>query len=300
MDERRKALESYAKQLSQGNPLAEDFVNTSRSPMSQSIQARDLAEDALANQVLKNTGVPIPNAGASQLKQEDFLNRILQERYPELKSEVNFKDLGTNLGEYNDGKISLNKKLMGDPIKSLSTGLHEAGHGYDDKILKFDGTDDIAKKQLITNVPAGRMLQDIDPMQMAEIVNKGHHARIPNLRDADSFGLGALKSMMKSGTFKGIAPVLGKAALTGAGGLASLAAEAADSEEAGDSMDDKMMINELNARKNYENSPAYGDKRGFRLGQQPQEDVIAEDMREETRTNLDPKIAALMKLAGKK
>ena len=221
MEDRKKLLEQFSRQLAEGNPLAEDFVNMKRSPMSQSIQARDLAEDALAHQVLKNTGVPIPAPSASRLKQEDFLNRIMKERYPELEPDVRLSSLGDNLGQYGEGIIDVNRDLRKDPIKSVSTALHEAGHQYDDRILKFDGTDDIAKKQLIKNVPEGRILRDLDPMQMSEIINKGHHARIPNLRDADSYGLGALKSMMKSGTFKqaaGALPLVGglaAAAMTG-------------------------------------------------------------------------------------
>jgi hypothetical protein len=39
---------------------------------------------------------------------------------------------------------------------------------------------------------------------------KGHHAEIPKLREG-SFGLGALKSMIKSGTFKAL-PIIGGAA----------------------------------------------------------------------------------------
>jgi hypothetical protein len=242
MNDRRKLLEAFSKQLYKGNPLAEEYINTSRSPMSQAIQARDLAEDALANEVLKKTDVPIPSNNASMSKKEDFLNRILQERYPEFNTEASFKELGNNLGEYGEGKILVNKKLMSDPLKYISTGLHEAGHQYDDRVLKFDGTDNINKRQLIKSVPDGRMLKDIDPMQMSELVNKGHHARIPSLRDADSYGLGALKSMLKSGTFKGIAPVIAKGALATAGGLASLASEASDSEEEGSSLEQAALL----------------------------------------------------------
>lgn len=249
MDDRRKTLELFSKQLSEGNPLAEEFVNTAKNPLSQSIQARDLAEDALANEVLKNTGVPIPGPKSSQLKQEDFLNRILQERYPELSPNVQIKDLAGNLGEYGQGNIDISKKIANDPIKSVSALLHEGGHQYDDKILKFGGTDNIAKKQLVQNVPEGRLLKDLDPMQMSEIINKGHHARIPKLRDADSFGLGALKSMLKSGTFKGIAPVVAKAGLATAGGLASLASEAADSEDEGSSTEQAALLREVDERK---------------------------------------------------
>jgi len=260
-DERKKQLEAFAKQLQGGNPLAEDFVKSDRSVLSQSLQARNLAEDTLANEVLKNTGVPIPGKGSSISKNEDFLNRILSERYPELSPDVRMSDLGQNDGMYNAGKIGVHKKFSDDPIKAVSGLLHEGGHQYDDKILNFDGSDNIKLKDLKQNVPKGRMLQDIDPMQMSEIINKGHHARIPSLRDSDSYGLGALKSMLKSGTFKQVAgalPLVGGLATAAISGDASAAVPLLDeADDVGESAEDeKAMLNEHKARVNYDKSPA--------------------------------------------
>lgn len=290
---RRKTLDEFAKQLSQGNPLAEDFVDMKKGPMSKALQARDLAEDALANEVLKNTGIPIPDDGASRLKKEDFLNRLLQERYPELSPNVRLGNLPEDvLGQYDQGIIDLSKKRS--TLENVSDLFHEAGHQYDDKILKFDGTPDVEKTQLLKNVPEGRLLKDVDPIQMNEILNKGHHARIPGLRDADSFGLGALKSYLKSGTFKGVVPAITKGALAAGGGLASLAAEAADSEEAGSSEDDRMMIAERQARENYNYSPAAQDRRNFKLGE-TSEDVVDQTVSSDNELRKE----ALRKLGGR-
>lgn len=262
MEDRKRILEAYAKQLSEGNPLAEEFVDTSRKLPSQSIQARNLAEESLAHQVLKNTGIPIPNDGVSRLKKEDFLNQIMKERYPELEPNVS---LNPHLGKQGlDGQYLPDKSkiLLNDKqgiLQSTGNLLHESGHQYDDKILGFDGDNNF--KSLKQNAPAGKLLQDIDPMQMSEIMNKGHHANIPNLRDADSYGLGALKSMMKSGTFKQIAgalPVVGGLAAATMSGDASAAVPLLDeADDVGMSADDeKAMLNEHDARVNYDNSPA--------------------------------------------
>jgi hypothetical protein len=49
--------------------------------------------------------------------------------------------------------------------------------------------------------------RDLDPTEVFEHMAKGHHARVPNLRDADSYGLGALKALMQRGVFRAMGPV---------------------------------------------------------------------------------------------
>lgn len=226
MEDRKKALEAFAKQLSLGDESSSKFLDPNMNEFNLSQKAfgaRNLAEDALANEVLKNTGVPIPNPGASRLKQEDFMNRILQERYPELTPDVRVADLSKHdaLGLYVPDKaiIGVDKKLTSDPIKSVSTLLHEGGHQYDDKVLKYNMPDELLKSKNqhdIKGMYKKALDSDIEPdaSQLFNTAAKGHHARIPNVRDADSFGFGALKSMMKSGTFKAL-PIIGGAAAVG-------------------------------------------------------------------------------------
>jgi hypothetical protein len=259
MDDRRKILEAYSKQLSEGNPLAEGFITPSKKLDVNALRARNLAEDALANEVLKNTGVPIPDSGASLTKREDFLNRIVKERYPEFEPDLQINRFIKDHGAYapKEGKILVRETP--DLLKQVSTGLHEAAHKYDDKVLNFDGTDNVKLKS--TQVPKGKFLPDMDPAEVYELMAKGHHAEIPNLREG-SFGLGALKSMLKSGTFKGVAPIGVGAAITAA--ALPEEASAADfipgldmADNAGSAMDDKMMKTEISARKNYDNSPAH-------------------------------------------
>jgi hypothetical protein len=258
VDDRRKLLEAYAKQLKEGNPLAEDFVNTGKSFKSQAIQARDLAEDALANEFLKNTDLSVPGKGATRGQIEDFLNQSLNQVYPEFNGNPNLKlnkFLEGQHGAYLPDESRILIKDNPDLLKMLGTTFHEGAHKYDYDVNKFDGTDTFKMQNLKTDLPEGRIVKDLDPMQMSEIIHKGHHARIPNLRDADSFGLGALKSMLKSGKWKSVAaPVVGKGLATAAGGVYSVASEAADSEEEGSSSEQNALLRERDEQTRRDNN----------------------------------------------
>jgi hypothetical protein len=247
---RKKALEDFAKNVEQGIPLAEDFVGRSENPLRDALRARNLSEEALAQKVLDNTGIPIPDKTANLSRKEDFLNQILQERYPELNPNVSFKDMNGSVGEYEGGKIFLNKNLANkrDIQQLTSDVLHEGAHGYDEaKDILPRVTQDDFNREMRKLKASGFDLKNADPAQVYEMIAKKHHAQIPDLREG-TFGLGALKSYLKSGTFKGIAPVLAKGAAIGAGGLASLAAEAADSEEEGSSREQAALLRDIDQR----------------------------------------------------
>jgi hypothetical protein len=244
---RKKALEDFAKDVERGTPLAEDYVGKSSNIMKDALRARNLAEESLAQKVLDNTGIPIPDKTTSLSRKEDFLNQLLQERYPELKSDVSFKDMNGSVGEYEGGKIFLNKNLANkrDIQQLTSDMLHEGGHGYDEskKIIPKVSQDDFMKEMRKLKA-SGFDLKNADPAQVYEKIAGKHHAQIPDLREG-TFGLGALKSYLKSGTFKGMAPVLAKGAAVGAGGLASLAAEASDAEDLGNAPEQAAMLREI-------------------------------------------------------
>ena len=239
-DLKKEALEKFAKKLSIGDYSSGNLVMPNKSLGSQALEARNIAEQALANEFLKNTGLPIPDKFTSVSKAEDFLNSSLQEAYPEfdpnvkLLSEKNDPYLKGNLGFYSPKKseIVLNRDSFSpkDIRNLLATTFHEGAHKYDDKILKYQLPKDLSSKNGMLNFEdayktAKELDRPIDPTEMYEIAAKGHHARIPKLRDADSFGLGALKSYLKSGTFKAI-PIVGTAA-AGAAALSSPDASAA-------------------------------------------------------------------------
>lgn len=243
---RKKALEDFAKDVERGVPLAEDYIGKSGDVFKDALRARNLAEEALAQKVLDNTGVPIPDTSSPISKKEDFLNRILQEHYPEIKKPIELKEMPGNAGEYLGGKVSLNKDLIDkrDIVKLTSDILHEGGHGYDDikKLASFDGDD--FNKELRRLRAEGFDLKNADPAQVYELMAQKHHAKIPNLREG-TYGLGALKSLLKTGAFKGISPVLIKGAGAIAGGAASLAAEASDSQEEGSSSEQASLLREI-------------------------------------------------------
>jgi len=276
--DRKKLLELYAKQVSEGNPLSEEFLPAlpehftktypNRIAELRANQAGQLSELALADQVLKNTGIPVPDKLGTDSKTEDFLNRIQKERYPELVPNIHIKSnedikkiAGEASGYYSPvtGKIVLNAEELRNPERAVSTLLHEVGHQYDDKVLNFRGTKETMLKNLVDDMPKGKLITDIDPTEAYELMAKGHHANIPNLREG-SYGLGALKSMLKSGTFKAV-PVIGTG-LAAYSALESGDASAAvpfldQAENAGESKEDeRIMLAEDKARKNYSKSQA--------------------------------------------
>jgi hypothetical protein len=224
---RRKALEEYAKNVELGMSQAEDYVGKSGDVLNDALRARNLSEEALAQKVLDNTGIPIPDTNAPVSRKEDFLNRILQERYPEIKKPIELKTMPGSAGEYFGGKISLNKDSIKnkDLIKLTSDVLHEGGHGYDDikKLVTPDMANDF-NKELRRLRAEGYDLKSMDPSEVYEAMAGKHHAKIPKLREG-SYGLGALKSLAKSGKFKAI-PYVGTA-LAGATALSSPDASAA-------------------------------------------------------------------------
>lgn len=287
---RKKALEDFAKDVEMGIPLAEDYVGKTSDIYDDALRARNLAEDALAQKVLDNTGIPIPDKTYPLSKKEDFLNQLLKERYPELKKPIKIEDLDDAAGLYSDGNIILNKKSIErkSPQRMAADLFHEAGHAYDDiKKITPEITQDDFNKELRKLKASGFDLKNADPAQVYELIAQKHHAQIPKLREG-TFGLGALKSYLKSGTFKGIAPLLVKGAAIGAGGLATLAAEAADSSEEGSSREQSALLRERNEQ-NFKNKL---------MSQIPEENRQAVEKDFEDR-NLGLKRTALEKLLKK-
>ena len=224
---RKKVLEDYAKDVEKGLPFTDGYIKKSSDIYDNALSARNLAEEALAQKVLDNTGIPIPDKTSSLSKKEDFLNQLLNQQYPELKQNVQFKDMDGALGKFDGGKIYLNKELAKsrDIQKMTSDVFHEGGHAYDEfkKIVPDIQVEDF-NKELRKLKASGFDLKNADPAQVYELIAKNHHAQIPNLRNG-TYGLGALKSYLKSGTFKAI-PLVGTA--LGAGlALASGEANAA-------------------------------------------------------------------------
>lgn len=210
--QRRQMLDRYIKEVRQGIPFAEEFTGKTGDVFDDALVARNLTEDSLGREVLKNTGVPIPGKGSTRSQAEDFLNRMVKERYPELEPNVR---IGGDLDQYGQGEIDVSDfTAKSSPERAVGTVLHEAGHQYDDKILGTRGKE-LNLKDLRKAKSGGMNLKQMDPLQVYEdVVGVGHHAKIPKLREG-TYGFGALKSLLKSGTFKGLAPAAVGAAFAG-------------------------------------------------------------------------------------
>lgn len=250
---RKKALEDFAKDVERGIPLAEDYTGKSGDVLSDSLYARNLAEEALAQKVLDNTGIPIPDKSARKAQLEDFFAQLLDQTYPELNLDKFYIEPipdQLKVEGYFDPKtknivVNQNSIKNNGIVSGVGTLFHEAGHAYDDvKKITPKITQDDFNKELRRLKAEGFDLKNADPAQVYELMAEKHHAKIPKLREG-TYGLGALKSYLKSGTFKGMAPLLAKGAAAGAGGLASLAAEAADSEEEGSSTEQAALLREI-------------------------------------------------------
>lgn len=259
--QRRKLLEEFTKQFKEGIPFAEEFISIDPNDIrDNALLARDLTEDALAEQVLKNTGVPIPNKGASRLKQEDFLNRVLDETYPEFKGNPNLS-IGDR-SNYYEGKILIDSD--GDLIRKTSNALHEGGHKFDDEILKKQGSRLLTDKDL-HKISKTRNLKDIDPAEVYEMLAASdkarHHVKIPDVRE-NSFGMSNLKNVLKGGKIRqlvGPALGIGLGLATGNDAMAAIPI-LGDSEDVGSSDDDFEIIGEVEGQRGYDKSKARQDR----------------------------------------
>jgi len=237
---RKQALEDYVKDVEMGMPFAEDYINKTSNIEKNALKARNLSEEALAQQVLKNTGISIPDNTASLRDKEAFLSKLMEEQYPEVKAGVRVLpqekilelDPNNPSGWYSSKSGILEKKpqivinenqFRDNPIKAAGTLFHEGGHGYDD-LMKLGDTKELDLETLRQLKKQGLDLNKMDPAELYELYGANHHAKIPKLREG-TFGLGALKSYLKSGTFKAL-PVVGTAA-TAAAALSSPDASAA-------------------------------------------------------------------------
>jgi hypothetical protein len=223
---RKKALEDFAKDVESGLPFAEEYVGKSGDIYDDALRARNLSEEALAQRLLQDTSLSVPDRNAPLSQKESFLNKILEQRYPEIKKPIQFEDMSGAVGTYNKRQIFLNKELAKnrDPEKLLADVLHEGGHGYDEakKLVTPDMVEDF-NKELRKLKASGFDLKNADPAQVYEMVAKKHHAQIPKLREG-TFGLGALKSYLKSGTFKAlpiVGPAIGAAAALSSGDVSA-------------------------------------------------------------------------------
>lgn len=251
--ERKDQIKEFLKRAkAEGDLSGKGIITPSNDIRNSLFKGRDLAEEALAYEVLKNTGVPIPGKGASRSQIENFLQDIAKERYPELGDlDLDLvKGLSADKGAYALYNTGTDKMLMDrdrvakSPIKAVADLLHDNAHRYDNKILKDNSGREIDDAAF--RAARGEIKSAPNLVEAYDAVAKKakHHVEIPSLREG-SFSLGALKSFLKSGTFKGAAPILAKGAAAGATGLMSLASEAADAETLNDGTEEESFIRDM-------------------------------------------------------
>ena len=120
--ERKDQIKEFLKRAkSEGDLSGEGILLPRKSLKSSLLQGRDLAEEALAYEVLKNTGVPIPGKGASRSQIENFLQDIAKERYPELGDlDLDLvKGLSADKGAYALYNTDTDKMLMSDCMLAI-------------------------------------------------------------------------------------------------------------------------------------------------------------------------------------
>lgn len=230
-------LKKYLEQAKTGDLDTGDFIDPKLSSSAKADRARDIAGMALADDVLKNSPIPMPSKGATRSQVEDYLARVMKERYPELEPDIKVKpDLDFSdatgkklraLGLYYPGRkaIELDQDMVkSSPRGAVSTLFHEAGHQYEDVVLEAPYYPERDSAKLVEEIEMQKRINpDLDPSEMARTKFRGHHVQIPGLRDDKIFELGALKSYLKSGKFRSMLP-----GAVGAGVGAALAGSASD------------------------------------------------------------------------
>lgn len=204
-----------------------EFLSKGRNNLDTAMKAGNTFEKSLGRQYLKQTGVSVPNyKNASTDQLEKFSRDLLAEQNPEIKNTnvkvlPDLKDYGIYDPNTNTAGIS---KLKNKDIEEYTgTLLHEGGHSYDQKkglYLNKDSVDidsfDKFKKSKLKNMglKRGSDLAKQESSVINEIIQAGHHANIPDVREG-TFGRANLLNIMKGKAVKSI-PFIGPALVGGA------------------------------------------------------------------------------------
>jgi hypothetical protein len=246
MDYKEGAIQKLLKRLRDGDIEVDDLINKEGASYDQvSKRARNLYEDTLGSEYLRQTGVSVPDLKRANPKQmEKFYNDILAENYPELSGKVGveYRPLKDSMGEYDPNKkvVRINPEYVTDMNRGTGTALHEFGHAYDDlEVGDFDPIPEESNKasklkaMKEQGITRGSQLQKLPASDIYQHRNRGHHAILKKLRDAGGFGLGALKGLTNSGTFKSAVPFAGTIAALASGDVEAAIPLIGDSEALG-------------------------------------------------------------------
>lgn len=209
-----KRLEEVAKMAKYDYMDLSDILPENNNNLSNTIRYRDLMEESAANELLKNTGVSVPDIKTANRDQiEKFANDLLQENYgSDFKPNI---VIGTE-NSYNPKTrtITINEDAIkqNNLQKTVSNLMHEAGHEYDKKSGLWVAPSKVeidkltpARKQALKEVGANSLQysKHVPQEVMAEISQIGHHASIPERMK--SFGRSALENLVKGKAFRSLA-----------------------------------------------------------------------------------------------
>lgn len=245
MDYKEGAIQELLKRLRDGDIEVDDLINREGSYDDIAQRTRNLYEDTLGSEYLRQTGVSVPDLKRASPKQmEKFYNDILAENYPELSGKVGveYRPIEGAMGEFdpNTKTVRINPEYVTDMNRGTGTALHEFGHAYDRS--EVDGFKSIPeesnkasklkamKEQGITR---GSQLEKLPASEIYQHRSRGHHAILKKLRDAGGFGLGALKGLTSNGTFKSVVPFAGTIAALASGNVEAAIPIIGDSEPLG-------------------------------------------------------------------
>jgi hypothetical protein len=217
---RRQALDKFAKDVKDYDLTDSGlYLPKQKNIANAALSARDLAEDALGNELLKTTGVSIPGKGATKSQIENFLQDIVKEQYSDLpEGKLEIKKLGNYEGLYEPTKdlISLDEEMVRkNPAKAVGTLMHEQGHRVDPKGIKHNPIDNKAFRDIKSAIDV-----NVDPTEIYEKASIGHHAKIPGIREG-SYGLSNLKNILKGKAIRSLVPLAGTAAAISSGDVAA-------------------------------------------------------------------------------
>lgn len=214
MDQKYKDLLELLKVTDEDIPDLTGLVSDKGTPLDISRRVRNLSENALGDLYLKNTGVSVPNIkNASRGEMESFLNKLREEAYPNLKdTTVELVDeLRDEYGYFdpNTNKVTLARDNK--PERLTGTLFHELGHADDGLYDSVeDSVFDVNKKSKLREkgVKSGSQLSRMNPYEVNEIIQSGHHASVPERKG--SYGMSNLKNLMKGKNLRSIAvPIAG-------------------------------------------------------------------------------------------
>lgn len=219
---KRSVLNKIAKDFKEyGTTDSGLYIPKGQGILEEAIDARDLIEDTLGNEILKRTGVPIPSKGATRSEMEKFTQDIMTEQFGPERTRGMQIQIRDNLGSYgqydpNNQIITLDKELVKtDPARAIGTAVHEGPHYFDDIEDPNFKSQPISKRSKLLEAKK-KFDVNSNSFDIYEFLGGDHTRKIPGRMDTS--GLSNLKNALSGKILRGLGPLA-----TGAGAAAALA-----------------------------------------------------------------------------